>query len=155
MPHGLREELKQTRPFPRRSAEALLSVLRTAALLDHELNDMLKPHGLTLTQYNVLRILRGAGDAGLCGREVGERLVSSVPDVSRLLERMEEQGIVRRERDDQDRRHVTARITEVGRRLLETVTPELEEVERARFGRLSDSTLQAMITALAHVRETG
>lgn len=155
MPRGLREELKQTRPFPRRSAEALLSVLRTAALLDHELNDMLKPHGLTLTQYNVLRILRGAGDAGLCGREVGERLVSSVPDVSRLLERMEEQGIVRRERDDQDRRHVTARITEVGRRLLETVTPELEEVERARFGRLSDSTLQAMITALARIRKTG
>ena len=155
MPQGLREELKQNRPFPRRSAEALLSVLRTAALLDHELNDLLKPHGLTSTQYNVLRILRGAGEPGLCGREVGERLISSVPDVSRLLERMEDQGIVRRERDDEDRRHVTARITEAGRRLLETVTPELEVLERARFGRLSDSTLQAMITALAHVRETG
>ena len=64
MPHGLREELKQTRPFPRRSAEAAVSVMRTAAILEHELNDVLKPSGLTVTQYNVLRILRGAGEKG-------------------------------------------------------------------------------------------
>ncbi len=132
-----------------------MSVMRTAAVLEHELNDVLKPHGLTLTQYNVLRILRGAGENGLCGREVGERLISRVPDVSRLLERMEDVGIVRRERDDNDRRHVTARITESGRRLLESVTPQLEAVERARFGRLSESALQAMITSLAVVRDHG
>ena len=154
MPPGLREELKQTKPFARRSAEAAVSVMRTAAVLEHELNDVLKPHGLTLTQYNVLRILRGAGASGLCGREVGERLISRVPDVSRLLERMEDTGVVSRERDDNDRRHVTARITEAGRLLLESVTPELEVVERARFGRLGESVLQAMIMALAHVRET-
>ena len=155
MSQGLREELKQSKPFPRRSTEAAVSVMRTAAVLEHELNDVLKPHGLTLTQYNVLRILRGAGDAGLCGREVGERLISRVPDVSRLLERMEDVGILRRERDDNDRRHVTARITEAGRRLLESVTPALETVERARFGRLSESALQAMITSLAIVRDQG
>jgi DNA-binding MarR family transcriptional regulator len=154
MPHGLREELKQTRPFPRRSAEAAVSVMRTAAVLEHELNEVLKPSGLTVTQYNVLRILRGAGENGLCGREVGERLVSRVPDVSRLLERMEDMGAVSRERDENDRRHVTARLTESGRRLLEAVTPALEAVERARFGRLSETALQAMITSLAHVRET-
>ena len=153
MPHGLREELKQTRPFPRRSAEAAVSVMRTAAILEHELNDVLKPSGLTVTQYNVLRILRGAGEKGLCGREVGERLVSPVPDVSRLLERMEDVGLLSRERDAKDRRHVTARITESGRRLLESVTPALEAVERARFGRLSETALQAMITSLAQVRE--
>lgn len=153
MAQGLREELKQTRPFPRRSAEAAVSVLRTAAVLEHELNDLLKPSGLTITQYNVLRILRGAGEAGLCGREVGERLISRVPDVSRLLERMEDVGLVARERDESDRRHVTARITDAGRRLLEAVTPGLEAVERARFGRLSESALQAMITSLAQVRE--
>ena len=153
MPHGLREELKQTRPFPRRSAEAAVSVMRTAAILEHELNDVLKPSGLTVTQYNVLRILRGAGEKGLCGREVGERLVSPVPDVSRLLERMEDVGLLSRERDEKDRRHVTARLTESGRRLLESVTPALEAVERARFGRLSETALQAMITSLAQVRE--
>ena len=153
MAHGLREELKQTRPFPRRSAEAAVSVMRTAAILEHELNEVLKPSGITVTQYNVLRILRGAGEKGLCGREVGERLVSAVPDVSRLLERMEDVGLISRERDATDRRHVTARITEAGRRLLDAVTPGLEAVERARFGRLSESALQAMITSLAHVRE--
>ena len=153
MAQGLREELKQTRPFPRRSAEAAVSVMRTAAVLEHELNEVLKPSGLTVTQYNVLRILRGAGENGLCGREVGERLISRVPDVSRLLERMEDMGLVRRERDESDRRHVTARITESGRRLLEAVTPALEVVERSRFGRLSESALQTLITALAHVRE--
>ena len=153
MPQGLREELKQNKPFPRRSAEAAVSVMRTAAVLEHELNEVLKPHGLTVTQYNVLRILRGAGESGLCGREVGERLISRVPDVSRLLERMEDTGAVRRERDDNDRRHVTARITESGRRLLESVTPELEAVERARFGRIGEAGLQALITVLAQVRE--
>ena len=153
MPHGLREEIKQTRPVPRRSAEAALSVMRTAAMLEHELNDVLKPSGLTATQYNVLRILRGAGEKGLCGREVGARLVAPVPDVSRLLERMEDVGLLSRERDAKDRRHVTARLTESGRRLLESVTPALEAVERARFGRLTESALQAMITSLAQVRE--
>jgi len=127
--------------------------MRTAAILEHELNDVLKPSGLTVTQYNVLRILRGAGEKGLCGREVGERLVSPVPDVSRLLERMEDVGLLSRERDAKDRRHVTARLTESGRRLLESVTPALEAVERARFGRLTESALQAMITSLAQVRE--
>jgi len=130
-----------------------VSVMRTAAILEHELNDVLKPSGLTVTQYNVLRILRGAGEKGLCGREVGERLVSPVPDVSRLLERMEDVGLLSRERDAKDRRHVTARLTESGRRLLESVTPALEAVERARFGRLTESALQAMITSLAQVRE--
>lgn len=133
----------------------MLSVMRTAAVLDHELNEILKPHGLTLTQYNVLRILRGAGEAGLCGREVGERLISPVPDVSRLLERMEDLGLLSRERDASDRRHVTALITDAGRRKLDTVTPELEVVERARFGSLSESALQAMITGLAQVRDRG
>ncbi len=152
MTSGLREEIKQTRPFPRRSNEALLSIMRTAAVLDHELNDVLRPHRLTMTQYNVLRILRGAGEDGLCGREVGERLIAPVPDVSRLLERMEELGLLRRERDGADRRHVTARITTTGRQLLEVVTPKLEVVERARFGRLSESGLQTLISALAAVR---
>lgn len=154
MAQGIRDEIKQTRPFPRRSAEAAVSLFRTAAILDHELNDVLKPHRLTLTQYNVLRILRGAGEAGHCGRAIGERLITPVPDVSRLLERMEEAGLLSRERDPGDRRHVTARITEAGRRLLDVVTPELEVVERARFGKLSESALQGLITTLAQVRES-
>ncbi|HEV8455072.1 MAG TPA: hypothetical protein VGQ24_09290, partial [Gemmatimonadales bacterium] len=89
----LQAEIKQSKPFPSPTAEALLSILRTAAILDHHLAEVLRPYGITTTQYNVLRILRGAGHRGMCGREVGERLVSKVPDVSRLLDRTEELGL--------------------------------------------------------------
>ena len=93
-------------------------MLRTAALLEHQINEVLRPHGITELQYNVLRILRGAGPNGLCGREIAERLVSKVPDVSRLLDRMVGMQLLRRERDAADRRHVTARITPKGLRVL-------------------------------------
>ncbi len=152
MSDRLRAELKQTKPFPRRSAEALLSVLRTAAILEHQIGESLKPYGITMTQYNVLRILRGAGATGLCGREVGQRMVSNVPDVSRLLDRMEEMGLIRRERDEADRRHVTARITPKGLEVMARATPRLEAVERARFGPIADGRLAAVIDALEDVR---
>jgi DNA-binding MarR family transcriptional regulator len=152
MANNLQAEIKQTKPFPRVTAEALLSVLRTAAVLEHQLTEALKPYGITHTQYNVLRILRGAGANGLCGREVGERMVSRVPDVSRLLDRMEETGLISRERDPADRRHVTARITRKGLTLLEEATPELEVVERARAGKIPTGQLQQLIEVLSTVR---
>jgi DNA-binding MarR family transcriptional regulator len=96
MPSLLQAEIKQSRPFPSAAAEALLSILRTSAMLDHELADALKPFGITPTQHNVLRILRGAGQGGLCGREVAERMVASVPDVPRMLERLEAMGFITR-----------------------------------------------------------
>src|SRR5580765_7812740 len=119
MASRLQAELRQTKPFPRQSSEALLSVLRTAALLEHQLDKLLRPYGITELQYNVLRILRGAGPDGWCGRVIAERLVSKVPDVSRLLDRMDSMQLLRRERDPSDRRHVTARITPKGLRLLD------------------------------------
>jgi DNA-binding MarR family transcriptional regulator len=152
MASRLQAEIKQSKPFPRRSSEALLSVLRTAALLEHRLNEILRPHGITELQYNVLRILRGAGAEGRCGREISERLVSQVPDVSRLLDRMEALGLLRRERDTTDRRHVTARITRAGLRLLDETTPQLEAFERERFGDFDAERLQQIIDGLADVR---
>ena len=152
MTTDLQTELKQKKPFPRISAEALVSILRTAAVLDHQLTDALKPFGITHTQYNVLRILRGAGAAGLCGREVAERMVSPVPDVSRLLDRMEDTDLISRERDSEDRRHVTARISRKGLALLDETTPRLEAVERARFGQLPAGRLQQLLEVLAAVR---
>lgn len=153
MPSRLEQEIKQQRPFARRSSEALVSIMRTAAVLDHAVNDALKPHGITATQYNVLRILRGSGKRGLCGREVGERLISRVPDVSRLLDRMDAQGLMTRERDAADRRHVTARITPKGLRLLVQVQPALEEIERQRTEHVSPESLRALIETLDAVRQ--
>jgi len=149
----LQEELQQTKPFGRLQGEAMVSVMRTAAVLDHALAEALKPHGITPTQYNVLRILRGAGEKGLCGRDVGSRLVSRVPDVPRLLDRMTEMGLISRERDPDDRRHVTARITPAALRLMEDVEPVLESVEASRLGALDEDTLRVLIDALAVVRQ--
>ena len=153
MRRHLRDEIKQTRPFERASDEALLSILRTATVLEHGSNELLRPYGITMTQYNVLRILRGAGARGLCGREVGERLISRVPDVSRLLDRMAEMGLLEKERDAADRRHVTARITTKGRRVLKQATPVLAEYGRTRVERLSERSIEALVEALEAVRE--
>jgi MarR family transcriptional regulator, organic hydroperoxide resistance regulator len=152
MPENLQAELKQRKPFPSVGTEALLSVLRTAAVLEHQLTETLKPYGITHTQYNVLRILRGAGAEGLCGREIAERMVSRVPDVSRLLDRMEEAALISRERDPGDRRHVTARITRKGLAMLGQATPLLEAVERVRVGQVPTGRLQQLIEVLSTVR---
>ncbi len=153
MPSTLQEEIRQTRPFARRSAEALLSVLRTATVLEHEMNEALRAHGITLTQFNVLRILNGAGKEGLCGRDIGSRLISNVPDISRLLDRMEETELVTRTRDTVDRRHVTSRISQKGRKVMTQAEPDLETIERKRVKRLDPHAIASLIDALAVIRE--
>ena len=152
MPSRLYGEIKQTRPFPWVGTEAMLGVLRTAAIVTHAIERALKPFGLTFTQANVLRILRGAGKAGICGREVGERLVAQVPDVSRLLDRMVEQGLIERARDENDRRHVTARITTKGLKLLDEIDPVLDAVAKERFGSLGRDELTELVASLDTVR---
>jgi DNA-binding MarR family transcriptional regulator len=151
MTSRLQAEIKQTKPFPNRGSEALLSVMRTAALLEHHLNEALRPCGITTLQYNVLRILKGAGPDGWCGREVSERLVSKVPDVSRLLDRMENMQLLRRKRDAADRRHVAAHITPRGLRVLQEATSTLEPTAR-RFDHLDADRLQHVIDGLADIR---
>lgn len=149
----LQDELRQSKPFPSPEAEAALSVARTAALLDAELSDALKPHGLTPTQYNVLRILRGAGDPGLCRYEVAERLVTPGPDVTRLLDRLEEAGLADRARDPEDRRQVKARITPKGLDLLAELDSVLAVLHRRQFEHLDADGLHALIDLLAVARE--
>jgi DNA-binding MarR family transcriptional regulator len=153
MPSKLLEEIKQTKPFARPSDEALVSIMRTAGILEHGSNEILREFGITQTQYNVLRILRGAGAAGLCGKEIAERLVSRVPDVSRLLDRMEDAGLLGKKRDATDRRHVTSTITAKGRRVLNESTPRLTEFGRERMEKLSARTVEALLEALATIRE--
>ena len=152
MSPSVQDELKQTRPFPSRVAEAMVAIVRTSAVLEHSWGETLRPFGITATQYNVLRILRGSGDAGLCGREVGERLISQVPDVSRLLERMDDLGLITRERDAGDRRHVTARIAARGLELLRQVEPELQALERRHFAKLSEGQVEQLVELLDAVR---
>lgn len=152
---SLKDEIKQNKPFPSKGAEAMLSILRTATILEHEQNEALRPYGVTSTQYNVLRILQGAGGGGLCGREIGERLISKVPDVSRLLDRMDEIELVTRERDPEDRRHVTARISAKGRKVLADATPALLTVGEKRFKNVGSDAAASLISGLEIIRNSG
>ncbi|MEP0547588.1 MAG: MarR family transcriptional regulator [Rhodothermales bacterium] len=153
MSTALQREIRQSKPFASPEAEAALNVARTAAILDAEIADALKPHGLTPTQYNVLRILRGAGDSGLCRYEVGDRLVTPVPDVTRLLDRLEAGGLVDRARDSEDRRQVRARITPQGLDLLGELDGVLEALHRRQLGHLGADRLRVLIDVLADARQ--
>ncbi len=149
---GLGAELKQTKPFESLEAEAVLSIARTAAALEHRISQALKAHGLTLSQYNVLRILRGAGTDGLCRNEVGSRLVAQVPDVTRLLDRMEETGLISRQRGSEDRRYVTTRITRRGLELAGKLDKPMHDLHQSQLGHVNKKTLRTLIDALAEVR---
>lgn len=146
------EEIQQRKPFARMTEEAAVAIKRTAAVLDHAMGEALRAHGITPTQYNVLRILQGSSATGLCGREIGERLVSQVPDVSRLLDRMAEMTLITRERSDDDRRHVTVRIASRGVELLREVGPALHALERRFFEGMDEPTIAAMVAGLDIVR---
>lgn len=152
MPTALQDEIKQTKPFASLEQEALLSIERTAAVLLHRFADTLKEFDITPTQYNVLRILRGAGAPGLCRSEVRDRLVSQVPDVTRLLDRMEEAGLVARERDTTDRRLVTTRVTRQGLSLLSRLDAPVGEAHEKALGHMTNAQLRSLISLLALAR---
>ena len=122
-----------------------VAVGRAVHRLMHRMEQAIKPYGLTPTQYNVLRILNGAGPDGLCGTEIGRRLISQVPDVTRLLDRMEDAGLVERERDPNNRRFVTTRLTDAGREKLLETTPVLDQMHRETFQHLSEAQLRSLL----------
>jgi DNA-binding MarR family transcriptional regulator len=149
---GLAAELKQTKPFGSLEQEATLSIQRTAAELEHALAEALKPYGVTPTQYNVLRILRGAGKEGLCRSEVAERMVTRVPDVTRLLDRMEVAGLIERRREGEDRRFVSTFITEYGLELLASLDAPVAQLHVDRLGHLTRAQLATLIELLSRAR---
>lgn len=153
MSSRLQAEIKQNKPFATLEHEAILGLMRTAAIVDHATDEMLRPFGITGTQFNVLRILRGAGQQGLCGREIGERMITRVPDVPRLLDRLEKAELITRERDPNDRRHVTARIATKGRELLDRVAAVASNPVEERFSRVPQERLQILIEAMDLIRE--
>jgi DNA-binding MarR family transcriptional regulator len=155
MPSRLQTELKQGKPFASPEHEAILSIARTASVLEHGVVEILKPFGITPTQYNVLRILRGAGREGLCRNAVRDRLVARVPDATRLLDRLAEAGLVARDRDMADRRYVTTRITPAGLDLLARLDQPIAQLHRRQLGRLGARKLGTLIELLADVREAG
>ena len=154
MPTTLRDELRQEKPFKSLREEALVSIARTEAVTREGLERVLAPHGLSMTQYNVLRILRGAGTAGLCRNEIGERLISRTPDVTRLLDRMETAGLVSRARSTEDRRLVNTVLTAKGRRLVDEHDDDVARAHEGLLGHLTKAQLRTLVDLLALARST-
>jgi DNA-binding MarR family transcriptional regulator len=149
----LRDEIKQNKPFDSLEQEAQLNIIRTSSLLLDDIEQLLRPYGVTATQYNVLRILRGSEPGGLCRNELRDRMLTRMPDVTRLLDRMEEVGFVARSREDDDRRMVRTRITATGLKLLADVDIGAEREFKSRLQMLSESQLQTLIDLLTIVRQ--
>lgn len=154
MTDGLRTAIRQTRPFASAHHEAALALIRAGAALSFGLDQVFKPHGITGTQYNVLRILRGAGESGLCRHEIIARMLTRMPDVSRLVDRLEDAGLVVRVRGASDRRQVATRLTPRGEDLLTRLDPlvqaehqrqmkALDAEDLATLNRLLDRLLRA------------
>lgn len=154
MSSTLRDELRQTRPFQSLEQEAHLNLMRTAAVLTDRFELMLKPAGITPQQFNVLRILRGAGPDGLCRNELRDRMLTRMPDMTRLLDRMEEAGLVTRERGDRDRRLVRTHITPRGLEILAALDDQVVAEHRQSLGHLTEDQLRTLIALLTLARGT-
>jgi len=149
---GLQAELKQKVPFTSREQEAYLSLLRTADALQAQVEARLKEFGLTGTQYNALRILRGAGAEGLPCREIGERMIARDPDITRLLNRLEDRGFVERTRAKYDRRVIYGKITAAGLKLLRELDNPIEKHSREMLRHVGQEKLRQLIELLELVR---
>ncbi len=151
----LRDEIQQTKPFTSLQEEALLNIVRTSATMTDEMEDLLKERGITNTQYNVLRILRGAEPEGLCRNELRDRMLTRMPDVTRLLDRMEEAGLVARSRDNEDRRLVSTKITDAGRKVVDELDAPVQEFHQRRLAHVSEEQLQTLVDLLTLTRDRG
>jgi len=150
---SLQDEIKQTRPFSSLEEEACLALQLTADRLSRRGVEMLKQHGLSPAQYNTLRILRGAGAAGLACSEIGERMINRDPDITRMLDRLERRDLVQRSREQQDRRVITTRITPEALDLLKRLDRPMVDFNKELLGDLGESRLKSLIRLLDAVRE--
>jgi DNA-binding MarR family transcriptional regulator len=153
MSRTLQQEIQQKQAFTSLEEEAFLDLQRTASLVLQAFARELRAYDLTAAQYNTLRILRGAGGEALTCGDIGERLVTPGPDVTRLLDRLEGRGLVARLRDEVDRRVVRARITDQGMALLAELDRPVEQELRRLLAPLGEERLQTLIQLLDRIRE--
>jgi DNA-binding MarR family transcriptional regulator len=132
-----------------------ISLQKTADSLGLEVVQLFKPHGLTGTQYNVLRILRGAEPEGLPCSGISERMISHDPDMTRLLDRMEKSGLITRQRQTIDRRVIKTRITPAGLALLKSLDQPVRELHKRQFRNLPAARLKTLAQLLEEVRARG
>ena len=148
----IQREIRQGKAIRLLEEETALNIMRTADLLMQKGADLLRPYGISPTQYNVLRILRGAGSEGVCCKDIAARMVTRDPDVTRLMDRLEARGLVSRDRAKEDRRVVTHRLTAAGLDLTNSLDAPVEDLHRGTLGHISREKLRRLVDLLELVR---
>jgi len=149
---SLATTLKQNRPFVSLEQEVYLNILRTASELSYAVDQFFGQFEITQSQYNVLRVLRGAGADGLCRNEISERMVTATPDMTRLLDRMEKAGRVTRKRAEDDRRQVSTHITKSGMELLARLEKPTQDFVTPFFDGTTISDLKTVLKVNDQIR---
>jgi len=151
---SLKREIAQQRPFSSVEEEALLNLLRTSDYFERAVQRRTREWGITSTQYNVLRILRGAGPEGLTCNAIGERMITAEPDITRLLSRLKALKLVRQRRDLRDRRAVRTQIAQAGLELLRKMDPMVLAAPKELLGHLSGEEVKELIRLLEKARRS-
>ncbi len=150
---SLKAEIAQERPFSSDEEEAVLNLMRTSDCLQRVFQRRTRDWGVTSTQYNVLRILRGAGSQGLTCSAIGERMITAEPDITRLLARLRAMKLIRQQRDKQDRRVVWTHISAEGLALLGKMDAEITQIPRDLLGHLDRKDLAELIRLVELARK--
>jgi DNA-binding MarR family transcriptional regulator len=149
---AVQAEIRQSRPFRSTAQEATIALLRTASVVGRAMARVLEPWGLSLAQYNALRIIRGAGTGGIPTLAIRERMIEEGTTITRILDRLEEAELVRRERGAPDRRQVMCYATAAGRKLLDEIDPVVDAADEEAVAVLSERQLEQLIELLDAVR---
>jgi DNA-binding MarR family transcriptional regulator len=149
---SVRDEIQQGRPFRSRRQEGTIALLRTASVVGRAIARELEPWHLSLAQYNALRIIRGAGSAGVPTLAVRHRMIEEGTTITRILDRLDAAGLIRRSRALPDRRQVICEATAEGRKLLDRIDPVIDAADDAAMAALTPGQLDRLIAALDLVR---
>ena len=148
----LQREIRQGKPFRSRGQEVVVALMRTSDLVRRAVGRVLEPYDITMQQYNVLRILRGAGEKGLPTLEIAERMVEHAPGVTRLLDRLEAKSLVRRQRCPEDRRQVLCWLTDAGTGLVERLDEPVDSADAEAVAMLGPEDQERLLRLLDAVR---
>jgi DNA-binding MarR family transcriptional regulator len=148
----LQAEMRQRRPFKSLNQEAAVALLRTASLVTRAFARLVEPAGLSWAQYNALRIVRGASRAGIATLAIRERMIDEGTTITRLLDKLEAAGLIRRERTEPDRRQVLCYATEAGRRVLSQLDPKVDALDEAVMGFLPPARVETFVRTLDEIR---
>jgi DNA-binding MarR family transcriptional regulator len=151
-PTDVRGEIRQGKPFRSRRQEGAIALLRTASVVRRAIARVIEPSGLSLAQYNALRIIRGAGPAGVATLAIRERMIEEGTTITRLLDKLEEAKLIQRERSVPDRRQVVCTVTDAGRALLDRLDRKVDAADEATMAALGTRELDQLIHLLDAIR---